>query len=100
VNPLLGKDVQVSFAILSLAPAQKAQTLDFTITQGGVVSGMAKQLTLLDDLFRRSETFADTIQVIVEFDSITGRRYRTIHEINRNLPAKTVKTSYRRVEEI
>lgn len=100
INPLSGRDVQVAFATVRLVPAQEKQALDFTIMQGGTKNGMAKQLALLDDLFRRPDTFPDSMNAVVEFDSITGKRYRTFHEINRNVPTNTVVTSYMRIEEI
>jgi hypothetical protein len=100
VKPLIGTDVRVTFTTVRLIPAQQQQALDFTITQNDTVNGMAKNLALLGDLFQRSDTLPERIAAVVEFDSITGKRYRTVHEINKNVPAKTVATSYLRIEEI
>jgi hypothetical protein len=100
IQPLIGRGVLLEFGDVRLLGVGKSSQLDFTIVQDGQISGFARDLTLLGDYFGREGAFADRMTMAIDCISITGKCYRTVHEIAITRTAKRVATAYLGIEEL
>lgn len=93
VEPMKGKGVEVEFQLPngSYIEGKQQLPLKFSITQDGQAGGMAEYLPLLADLIQKDEFPADMI-VTVQFDSISGKKYRSRNRVRYDAMKKLVST--------
>lgn len=86
IEPLRGDGVEVQFRLPNVPDIEGKQQipLKLFITQGGQTNGMSGWLSLLADLIRRDKFPKDMI-VAVQFDSISGKTYRSRNRVRYDL---------------
>jgi hypothetical protein len=80
-----------------LLEANESSVIEFTILQAGQRCANSLEVPLLRDHLQRGN-FPSQMTVELECDGLSGRRYRTLHEITYDSNAKRVRTSFRRIE--
>jgi hypothetical protein len=94
VEPMKGDGVEVQFRLPNVPYIEGKQQLPLKpfITQDGQANGMSSWLSLLADLIQRKKFPVDMI-VAVQFDSVSGKRYQSMHRIQYDSMGKLVSTS-------
>jgi hypothetical protein len=93
IEPLRGDGVEVKFRFPNVPDIEGKQQLPLKlfITQGDQTTGMSGWLSLLAYLIQRDKFPKDMI-VAVEFDSISGKRYRSQNRVRYDPTEKLVST--------
>lgn len=101
VDSLKGGDVEVEMRLSPslVVKAGEQVSLTFCILQGGTTNGMSRSMALLVDLFTR-QSWPQSQNVGVTFESISGMRYRTQHAVTNQWSGRQVETSYQGIQKL
>ena len=98
VKSLTSGEVAVEFIDMPLLEVKEHRPLKFEIVENGQKNGVSTWTVKLTSLIV-GKKLPQKITASVEFASITGKRYRTLHNISYDDKAKSLRTSFQRIEE-
>ena len=96
-KPIVGSGVEMRIQDVPLLEANEACVLAFTILQAGQPCPNGLALQLLRHHLQEGN-FPAQMTVEMECDGLSGKRYRTLHEITYDFKAKRVRTSFQGIE--
>jgi len=97
VNPIVGDAVQLDVDEIPLIESKDMTVIEWSVAQDGKRSGMSTRPALLAHLMSEGK-FPDTSPVTVECRGLSGKRYRTFHELRYDSIAKRVWTEFVGIE--
>lgn len=97
VAPLVGKGVQLEIENIPLVESNDTKPIDWSIVQNGQRNGMSKRPSLLAHHITEGN-FPAAMSVSLEFRGLSGKVYRTIHELRYDALEKRVWTEFSRME--
>ena len=98
IKPIEAKGIVVGFTDVPLLDVSRKSILTLDIVQGGERTGVSRFTPLLASLVV-SGKLPQKMTASVEFDSITGKRYRTVHNIDYDADTKSLQTRFQHIEE-
>jgi hypothetical protein len=97
IAPIVGEGVQLDVDQLPLIESEEVKKLEWSVAQNGKRSGMSKRPALLAHLIAEG-AFPPKMPVTVECIGLSGKRYRTRHELNYDPAEKRVWTCFVRAD--
>ena len=98
VKPITSGEVAVEFIDVPLLEMKEHRPLKFEIIENGQKNGVSTWTVKLTCLIV-GKKLPQKITASVEFDSITGKRYRTVHNIDYDADTKSLQTRFQHIEE-
>lgn len=96
-KPIVGNGVEMRIRDVPLLGANESCVIAFTILQAGQPCANSLEEPLLREHLERGN-FPQQMTVELKCDGLSGRRYRTLHEITYAPHARAVRTSFQRIE--
>jgi len=97
VAPLVGDGVKLDVDEISLIESREVKSMEWSIAQSGKRSGMSSRPALLAHLITEAK-FPAKMPVTVECKGLSGKRYRTHHELRYDPLERRVWTDFVRLE--
>jgi len=97
IKPIEANGIVVGFTDVPLLEVRGKPILTY-IVQGGERNGVSRFTPLLASLVM-SGKLPQQMTTSVEFDSVTGKRYRTVHNIDYDADTKSLQIKFQYIEE-
>ena len=99
LSPIKKPPFEVTFSSIAILEPKENATLDFTIYQDAITSGMAKMTVWLESVIETGQLGSE-MAVGISYADASGKRYRSNHVVRFDIASKAVTTEFKSHQEL